>query len=199
MAKTKKETPSVQLVKKKTVASKSTINLSCHKSSFQPKRVIPVVLIIIVAGALFAKFGFLDLIDKKGDAYSDLAQKQETYSAVNARLIGYDELADQYGRYSYGWLTETEASLVDRMDLLEILEDTISPAAIIHDFAINNNVVSVNLSDITLDETSALVMKLESDPRIESVTVYSAKADDSDMKAQVAMTIIMQKEAAENE
>ena len=117
MAKTKKETPSVQLVKKKTVASKSTINLSCHKSSFQPKRVIPVVLIIIVVGALFAKFGFLDLIDKKGDAYSDLAQKQETYSAVNARLIGYDELADQYGRYSYGWLTETEASLVDRMDL----------------------------------------------------------------------------------
>ena len=85
------------------------------------------------------------------------------------------------------------------MDHLEILEDTISPAAIIHDFAINNNVVSVNLSNITLDETSALVMELESDPRIESVTVYSAKADDSDMKAQVAMTIIMQKEAAENE
>ena len=128
-----------------------------------------------------------------------MAQKQETLSKISAQLVDYDELAAQYGRYSYGWLTETEASLVDRMDLLEILETTISPVAVVKDFAINNNIVAVNLSGITLDETSVLVKELESDPRIESVTVYSAKADDSDMKAQVAMTIIMQKEAAENE
>ena len=199
MAKTKKETPSVQLVKKKTVASKSTINLSCHKSSFQPKRVIPVVLIIIVAGALFAKFGFLDLIDKKGDAYSDLAQKQETYSAVNARLIGYDELADQYGRYSYGWMTDTEASLVDRMDVLDILENTIYPVAHIQDFAVNNNILAVNISGLTLDQTSALVQQLEDHPLISSVSVYSATSEDPTSQAKIAMTIILEKGGEEND
>lgn len=199
MAETTKKTASVQIGKKKAVASKSTMNLSLHKSSFQPKRVIPVVLVIIIAAVLFSKFGFMDQLAKKSAAYADLAQKQETLSKISAQLVDYDELAAQYGRYSYGWLTETEASLVDRMDLLEILETTISPVAVVKDFAINNNIVAVNLSDITLDETSVLVKELESDPRIESVTVYSAKADDSDMKAQVAMTIIMQKEAAENE
>lgn len=199
MAETTKKTASVQIGKKKAVASKSTMNLSLHQSSFQPKRVIPVVLVIVIAALLFAKFGFMDPIAKKSAAYTDLAQKQDTLSKISAQLVDYDELADQYGRYSYGWLTETEASLVDRMDLLEILETTISPVAVVKDFAINNNIVAVNLSGITLDETSVLVKELESDPRIESVTVYSAKADDSDMKAQVAMTIIMQKEAAENE
>lgn len=199
MAETTKKTASVQIGKKKAVASKSTMNLSLHQSSFQPKRVIPVVLVIVIAALLFAKFGFMDPIAKKSAAYTDLAQKQDTLSKISAQLVDYDELAAQYGRYSYGWLTETEASLVDRMDLLEILETTISPVAVVKDFAINNNIVAVNLSGITLDETSVLVKELESDPRIESVTVYSAKADDSDMKAQVAMTIIMQKEAAENE
>lgn len=199
MAEMTKKAPSMQLTKKKVVASKSTMNLTCHKNSFQPKRMIPLLLVIILVGALFAKFGFLDLIDKKSLAYSNLAQKQETLSAVNAQLTGYDELAAQYGRYSYGWLTETEASLVDRMDLLEILETTVSPVATVKDFAINNNIVAVNLADITLEKTSDLVKKLESDPRIQSVAVYSAKTEDDDMKAQIAMTIIMQKEAAENE
>ena len=187
------------LKKQAPVASKSTMNLAFHESSFRLSRVLPVILVVVIIAALFAKFGFIDMISKKTAAYAELGQKQEQMQSISAKLAEYDELAAEYGRYSYGWLTETEASLVDRMDLLEILEDTISHAAIIHDFAINNNVVSVNLSDITLDETSALVMNLESDPRVESVTVYSAKADDSDMKAQVAMTIIMQKEAAENE
>ena len=194
MAKTKKETPSVQLVKKKTVASKSTINLSCHKSSFQPKRVIPVVLIIIVVGALFAKFGFLDLIDKKGDAYSDLAQKQETYSAVNARLIGYDELADQYGRYSYGWMSEDEVSLVDRMEVYSLIESKIMDAAVIEDFAINGNVITMNIRGITLIQASAVVKDLESSPMVDSAYVYSAEAENAE-QAEMFMTVNLVKEA----
>ena len=114
---------------------------------------------------------------------------------LTVHLAGYDKLAAQYGRYSYGWMTETEASLLDRMQVMTIIEEKIAPAATIADFAINNNALTVNISGVTLDQTSALVNELELSPLVYSVSVYTAKADDATLQAQVSMTILLQKEA----
>lgn len=183
--------------KNKAIASKRNLNLAFHESSIHLKTLIPTVLVIIVAALIFAKIGIMDQLDKKTAAYAVLGEKQSQLALVNAKLQGYDELAEKYGRYSYGWMTDAESGLVDRMDILDIMEKTISPVATIENFAVNNNIIAANISGITLDETSVLVQKLEADPQIQSVSVYSAKTDDTSMQAKVAMTIILEKEAEE--
>ena len=185
--------------KKKSVASKRTLNLAFHESSLNPKRLIPIALVVILCGLLFAKFGFLDQFARKTAAYNELAEKQAQLQAINNKLMGYDELAEKYGRYSYGWMTDTEASLVDRMDVLDILENTIYPVAHIQDFAVNNNILAVNISGLTLDQTSALVQQLEDHPLISSVSVYSATSEDPTSQAKIAMTIILEKGGEEND
>lgn len=192
-------TPKAAAGKKKAIASKKNLNLAFHESSIHLKTLIPTILIIVIAALAFLKFGFMDQLDKKTAAYAEFSEKQTQLAVVNAKLTGYDELAEKYGRYSYGWMTDAEASLVNRMDVLDILERIVTPVSYIEDFALNNNVISCNISGITLDQTSALVNELEADPQIKSVSVSRAKNDDASMDAQVALTIILEKEAEVDE
>lgn len=183
---------------KKQIAGKSTMNLAFHESSVNLKMLVPMAAMMVLVALVFLKFGFLDPLDKKTAALNDLSERQLRLQMVNAQLVGYDELAAEYGRYSYGWMTEQESALVDRMDIMSIVERVLSPAGTIEDVAVKDNVLSVTISGLSLQQTSQLVKKLEDEKLITSVSVYSATAEDPTLAAKVAMTIILEKEAQEN-
>ena len=92
MAKT--ETKKVPKTKKTpALPSKKTMNFVHHESSFNPKKVLPLAIVVVLVAGLFAKFGIMDQLDKKTAAYNDLAMRQEQLAAVNNKLADYDELA----------------------------------------------------------------------------------------------------------
>ena len=179
---------------KKNIAGKKTMNLAFHESSVNVKKLIPLILVIVIAALAFVKFGILDQTAKKVAALNEVSAKQSQLAAINVKLSGYDELEQLYGRYSYGWMTEAESGLVDRMEVITILEKIIDKSAVIEDFAINYNILNVNISGLSLDQTSTLVKELEADPQVPSASVYTAKSEDADLNAEVAMTIILEKE-----
>ena len=179
---------------KKNIAGKKTMNLAFHESSVNVKKLIPLILVIVIATLAFVKFGILDQTAKKEAALNEVSAKQSQLAAINVKLSGYDELEQLYGRYSYGWMTEAESGLVDRMEIITILEKIIDKSAVIEDFAINYNILNVNISGLSLDQTSTLVKELEADPQVTSASVYTAKSEDADLNAEVAMTIILEKE-----
>ena len=176
------------------VPSKKTMNFVHHQSSFNLKKVLPVVLVILIVAAVFVKFGIMDPLDKKTAALNELSLKQEQLASVNAKLTGYDELAKEYGRYSYGWMNETEVNLVSRMDVLALIEERIVPAAIIDNIAVNNNVLTLNIHGITLEQASTMVKSLEESELVESASVYNAVAEEAE-EAKMFMSIILTKEA----
>ena len=193
MAKT--ETKKVPKTKKTpALPSKKTMNFVHHASSFNPKKVLPLAIVVIIVAAVFAKFGIMDQLDKKTAAYNDLAQRQEQLAVVNAKLAGYDELAKQYGRYSYGWMDESEVNMVSRMDVLALVEQKISPAAVIENIAVNGNVLTLNIHGITLEQASAMVKSLEESEMVTSATVYNADAATAE-EASIFLSIILTKEA----
>ena len=174
--------------------SKKTMNFVHHQSSFNPKKVIPIILIVLIVAAVFLKFGVLDMLDKKAAALADLDQKQQQLALVEAKLEGYDELAMEYGRYSYGWMNDTEVNMVSRMDVLNLIEKKISPKATIDNFAVNNNVLTLNIHGITLEEASRMVKSLEAAELVESASVYNAVAEAAE-EAKIFMSINLTKEA----
>ena len=193
MAKT--ETKKVPKTKKTpALPSKKTMNFVHHESSFNPKKVLPLAIVVVLVAGLFAKFGIMDQLDKKTAAYNDLAQRQEQLAVVNAKLAGYDELEKQYGRYSYGWMDESEVNMVSRMDVLALVEKKISPAAVIENIAVNGNVLTLNIHGITLEQASAMVKSLEESEMVTSATVYNADAATAE-EASIFLSIILTKEA----
>lgn len=190
-----KKTPKKALKKSAPVAPvKNTMNFVHHQSSFNPKKVVPLAVALVLVMALFVQFGILAPMAKKTQAYTELAQKQEQLAAVNTRLAGYDELAMEYGRYSYGWMSDSEVNLVSRMDVLNLTEKYISNKAIIDNLAVNNNVLTLNIHGITLEEASAMVKKLETNALVKSASVYNAVAEEAE-EAEIFMSIILTKEA----
>ena len=175
--------------------SKKTMNFVHHQSSFSLKKVLPIILVIVIVGAIFAKLGFIDPLAKKTAAYNELTLKQEQLAAINTKLAGYNELANEYGRYSYGWMNETEVSMVSRMDVLRLVEEEIASKAYIDNLAVNNNVLTLNIHGITLEQASAMVKSLEERGLVESAAVYNAVAEDAE-EAEIFMSIILTKEAA---
>lgn len=174
--------------------SKKTMNFSRHVSSFDLRKMTPYLIVIVIVLALFAKFGFIDQLSKKTDAYAQLADIQSQQEVLNLKLKDYPELEKQYGRYSYGWMSEDEVSLVDRMEVYSLIESKIMDAAVIEDFAINGNVITMNIRGITLIQASAVVKDLESSPMVDSAYVYSAEAENAE-QAEMFMTINITKEA----
>ena len=183
--------------KKMVTTAKVTMNFARHKSEFNPVKVGVIALAIILVTLLFTKFAILDPLQQKTDALAELSAKQDQMAVINAKLAGWDELQALYGRYSYGWMTENETNLVERMDIVRLLETKILPRARIEDFTISGNVLTVNLEGITLKQTSSLVTTLEADPLVTSATVYKASNDDAEIK-EVHMVVILAKEVTEN-
>ena len=173
---------------------KKTMNFSRHVSSFDLRKMAPYLIVIVIVLALFAKFGFIDQLSKKSDAYAQLADIQSQQEMLNLKLKDYPELEKQYGRYSYGWMSEDEVSLVDRMEVYSLIESKIMDAAVIEDFAINGNVITMNIRGITLIQASAVVKDLESSPMVDSAYVYSAEAENAE-QAEMFMTVNLVKEA----
>lgn len=174
--------------------SKKTMNFVHHQSSINLKKLVPVLLVICIAAALFAKFGFMDPLAKKTAAYNELTLKQEQLAAVNTKLAGYDELALEYGRYSYGWMNDTEVNMVSRMDVLNLIEKEIANKAVIDNIAVNNNVLTLNIHGITLEQASTMVKSLEQQGLVDSAAVYNAVAEEAE-EAKIFMSIILTKEA----
>ena len=174
--------------------TKKTMNFSHHVSSFDLRKMMPAIIVIVIVIGLFAKFGIIDQLSKKTSAFAELSDIQTQQDVLNAKLKDYPELEKQYGRYSYGWMSEDEVSLVDRMEVYKLIESKIMDAAVIENFAVNGNVITMNMRGITLKEASAVVKDLESSDMVDSAYVYSAEAENAE-QAEMFMTVNLVKEA----
>ena len=188
------------LGKKKELAvpSKRTMNFVHHQSSVSLKRLLPVIAVVVVAAALLAKFGLYDQIQKKTAAYAELSERQTQLSLLNAGLVNYADVEAEYTRFSSSYQTEKEKAIVDRMQALELIETVIMPKAVVENIAINDNVISLSIHGLTLNQASEMVKELEASEIVGSATIYNATADNG-KEAVISMTIQLERKAAEEE
>lgn len=173
---------------------KRTMNFVHHKSSFNVTKVACILLVLVVIGLVVWKYGFADQLAEKTAAYNNLATKQEQLVAVNARLAGYDELYQKYSRYSFGLMNKNEAGMVDRGQILELVETIIASTASVNNLSISSNELSMNLSGITLEQASAIVNQLEANPIVNYTNIGSATASDG-VQASITLSIGLVKPA----
>lgn len=179
-----------------TAPTKQTMNFVRREKKVSSKRLLPIILLIVIAAGCFLKFGLMDQLDKKVSANSKLSRKQSELTAMTTRLSEYSELADQYGRYSYGWMSEEEINIVDRMDIIDLIESKIRSAAIVESYAIKDNALTLTIHGVSLERLSKIVEELEKSEIVESVSVNSATADDG-TEAIISMSIVLTKGVAE--
>lgn len=182
-------------MKKKQAAypSKVTMNLAIkEKSQFAPGKLIPLLLLLVILAGLFSKFAVADRLVKVDRAQAELSVLQQRKADLETATSGYEELSEKYARYSIGWMTEDEQAAVTRQEMLSLVEKELMPGSQVRRVSASGNILSVELSGITLEDTSRFVQSLYQRPDVTNVAVYTASTkDEPGTQATVSMVITM--------
>lgn len=167
----------------------------------KPATVALYVLFILVCLLGLGKFLVYDVWQETVQAQRTLAAAEEKRNDIMVQLADYNEVKERYNRYA---ATEEERALLDRMEILALLDSAVGATADIGAISISANTVQLQFSGVTLAQTAEIVKKLEASPLVASTTVSTAATtreggavQEASAPVQANMLIQLQKEVAE--
>ncbi len=183
--------------KDKTAPTKRTMNLYFRTDrTTKPATITLYVLFVLVVLLGLAKILVYDLWVKVDSARTALSLAEARRDVVVAELSDYDEVREQYQRYS---ATDEERELIDRMTVLALLDDAIGATARLESVSVTGKTVQVQFQEVTLAQTADIVRRLEASPIVERITVNTAATTDEDTDLVSASILIqLQKKEAED-
>lgn len=157
--------------KKDVYPSKKTINLYYKESdSTKISTIVLDVLFVVVVLFGLAKFLVIDVMIERNDALEKLESAQRHLDQQMEAIADYDEISNEYARYSYVILADAQG-VHDRTVILEMLEETVFQKSTVSNVSIVGNVVTLNYSGLDLNGTAQLIEQIESYAIVASVQV----------------------------
>lgn len=170
--------------------SKRYINLMPRKErNNDPGKVIPVAVILLILVALFVKFGIYDLYANVAAKQAELNAQTQVLRSAQAKAASYDQVKEEYDAYQSTRLSSAENE-VSTIEAMELVDTYIAPYARIDSINYEKNTITLNLSNITLEDVGKLVGKLYEQPIVDNVAVSTAGADTSKNEELTAAMII---------
>lgn len=167
----------------------------------KPATVALYVLFVLVCLLGLGKFLVYDVWSETVRARQALEAAERQLDGVMLELSDYNEVWERYSRYS---ATEEERALIDRMEVLALLDEALGNAASLDSVSIGAAAVQLQFSGVTLAQTAEIVKKLEASPIVESTMVNTAATTQSDgapidasAPVQASVLIQLQKEVSE--
>jgi len=165
---------------KDSLPSKSTLNLFYKEDKTTGPATM--ALYIMFAGALllaFLKFGVYDIYAEAQDLKRQVEEKQDYSDTLLIALKDYNKVKAEYSRYTQNYLKDGEI-LQDRVELLNVLEETVFALANFKSVSIIDDSIFLNYTGLDLEETAALVLILEGYNCVKDVTVQAASLSVND-------------------
>lgn len=181
--------------RKASYPEKRTMNLFYKPDrTTKPATVALYVLFVLVVLLGLSKILVYDLWQEAQAAEAELASVEQQRDSILASLTDYDQVLERYRRYA---ATEEEEALIDRMEILDLLDSAIGSAADVQSISISGTTVQVQFSGVTLAETAEIVRALEASPLVAGTQVNTAATtQDASADIQASVLIQLQKEAA---
>lgn len=181
--------------RKETYPTKTTMNLYYKLDrTTKPSTISLYALFAAVVLLALAKILVYDVWQENRAAQRSLAAAQDELNGVLMQLTDYDEVQQRYFRYA---ATDEERALVDRMDVLAMLDSTVGIAKI-DSISISGARVQIQVSDVTLAQIATIVSNLESNQLVSGVVVSTASTTGSDSDlTRTSISIQLRKEADE--
>lgn len=158
--------------KDKQMPVKRTMNLYFKADrTTKPATVALYVIFVAVVLAGLSKVLIYDLWLKVEDARVALAAVQYQLNNAMAELTDYDEVKQEYQRYS---ATDEERAQVDRTEIVRLIDENIASVAKVHTYTVSGMQINVAIDNVTLSEVAEIVRLLEASPIVVSTVVNTA-------------------------
>ena len=171
---------------------KTTINLVRFETEKSHTMDFLVVLLLLLCLVAFAKFFVYD-------QFTALQNAQRQYSAVQDQLFSlrqnnsaYSDVKAEYDRVTEWYMTEAEKNIIDKREVLKMLEEDLMPYVELKSISVAGTIVSVQTGITTLEVVSEYLIRLQNDPRNRTATVTTTSAaGNSGVKGTVTSAVII--------
>ena len=167
---------SIELKSKNTkLPSKQTMNLYV-KETDNTSPVVLVILAIFLAAMVFViyKFGVAGRLAQLSSLENEVSSMRTYSNTLSEQLTDYDEILEQYKRYTKNFETEDEAYLASRTKVLDLVQDAISGLGSMESVTIKGNSASIKIRVSVLEDFATIRKRMEKIDWISNVTVTSA-------------------------
>lgn len=179
--------------KKEQYPTKRYINLYYKPDrTTKPATISLYVLFAIVVLLALSKVFFYDVMVSIHDKEQEYAKLQQQLAGYEEQLESYPEVWLQYNLYSK---TEEEEALVDRMDILDLIDGAMRTTAQVESISVSGEQVMVQMSGVTLGQIAETVKALEQSPIVAGTSVSTAfTTQDKGDKVNASILIELQTE-----
>ena len=158
--------------------NKQYINvMDCMKPEENKTLEIVIFIVFLIALAVFTKFGVIDKIAQMSAAEAAYNDMQRQITELKEQNADYEDVKKDYSHYGMGYLDDSEILLVDREDVLDLLDKYVLKNADIKTLAVTDNTVTLTVEKTRLNAISSIVKELEADSDVAFVTVNVAGTD----------------------
>ena len=187
----------VKKIEKVRYPTKSRVNLAkreSHKRSITTAVVGVIIIAILCAGVV--KLGVVDQFARLSEAESEYSAVHSQHMEMEEEIERYPQVEQEYRTYSRSWMTQDSENVsVDRMEVLDLMEDYLMSCGTVRSFSVQKDTVLVAMSGMNLEEISAMFSELQQQEIVSgaSLTIAST-ADRTDEDLNFSVTIILRGE-----
>lgn len=168
---------------------KTDINLAIReKKQNKLSTNIPTFIILVIVIAIFSKFAVINRLEQASEAENSATVAQQQLETLKEYTNNYPKVLEEYNA-----LLASKSSLnvvATPMERLGLVERYLISASQVNSFDVVDDVITAQISGVTLNQISTIYANLMSDPLIENVQVYTASTNDKNNSLTTAtMTI----------
>lgn len=158
--------------------TKTTMNLAIREvNEADRKSNIAIVVIVALAVVLLGKFGFWDVYSEWQTANDRKNAAQQEVEDAQMLLLTYQQTADRYSHYFNAFLTDEELALLDRIELLDMLQTELYKDAKMLSLSVHDDEVVTQFSGVTLQQAGILQAQLLQHPMVKDAFYTIAQTD----------------------
>ncbi len=157
---------------------KRSINLMLiDEKKIKPTRAFPGILLIIALAVLFSKYLVMDRLVAMSRASGSVSDIRASLAEASNALKQYEGIEDTYAHMTNKDMTNEELNRVDRVKVLELVSDYILNRGKARSWSVSGNVLTVDVSDKSLENLNLLARKIEQSPIVDTCVITAAQKD----------------------
>ena len=150
----------------------------------------PSIVLIVLIAAIISKVTVIDRFAALNDARAEVYRMQAQISEREDYYRQLTDISEDYAHYTTSGMTDAEKDRVSRVTVMDVAERLILPVDDSDAWTLNENTLSIHISEAPLTEITAMADRILADPAVIQCAVVSQAATVSSTENVVTEEIV---------
>lgn len=174
--------------------NKTTMNLLVveNDNSKQLPYFLVGLVVVGICAFLFAQFLVINRLNKLNVLQGEVSRLQQAYNEQLQYLSDYDQVKEKYSRYTTVYLTKDNERIVDREEIIDLINESIKDLGSSSSFSIVDNSVSFVVLTENQNDLARIRSNFEKSPIVKDVELASSTTTRDGVQSTINVRVVME-------